>query len=171
MVLMPSCLDDWAATLSLPQILAICISRNGKNDDLEEVTDLDELSIEIAANHFAIQLKRVLISSAKQLQEAKVRMKEQSSVVEQGNDVKFLGLFVGGNMDDFHTPLTDRLGWPNPNFEKGMEDEHSEDLSFEQQGSACLRVSQKEEYNYVVRPEMKSPRRKDLGIFRELTSC
>ena len=155
MVLMPSCLDDWAATLSLPQILAICISRNGKNDDLEEVTDLDELSIEIAANHFAIQLKRVLISSAKQLQEAKVRMKEQSSVVEQGNDVKFLGLFVGGNMDDFHTPLTDHLGWPNPNFEKGMEDEHSEDLSFEV--SAGLRISPKEEYDYVVRPEMKSP--------------
>jgi ankyrin repeat protein len=164
-VLNPSRLDYWASTLSLPEVLAICLSRNDTTDELKEVTELDKDSIKHVVNLFAVQLELVLNRSVKQLQEATRKMSEQQAAFV-GNEDKFVG-FVGGNVDVFYEPLTARLGWPNPQFEKSMENEHREGRTFIEKRSG-VSISPKDEYDYVVRPELDCPQSKPSRIKRQI---
>ena len=168
-VLMPTCplIEDWASTLPLPKILTICLIRNDTtydSNDLKEVTDLDEKSISLVVENFAIQLKGILGSCVKQLQEAKAKMRQQRP--EEGNALKFVGRFAGGTVSDFHKNLTDRVGWPNLSFDKSMEDEHYEGRPFEGKGTFGTNdsICPRDEYDYVVHPTVKSPPSKGSRI-------
>jgi ankyrin repeat protein len=153
-LLKPSHLEFWASTLSLPQILAICLSRNDRSDDLKEVAELNDDSINGVVSLFAKQLSLVLKRSVEQLKEAMRQMSAQLTAFEGGNG-KFVG-FLGGNVDDFYQPLTTRLGWPNPQFESSMENEHRVGLPFKEKRTGNT-ICPGNEYDYVVRPDCKCP--------------
>jgi ankyrin repeat protein len=147
-----SILEEWAATLPLSRILALCIRGQDSADmELHAVSNLTDVSIDAVAEDFAQQLKAVILGAVSKFKYALKTMDELSSDPIDSKHIKFYDMVSvrGNNVSDFHQALTERIGWPNLNFLEGMESEHKRGASFNELGSNDP-IFPQAEYNRVI---------------------
>ena len=140
----PSRIEKWASQLSLPKILAICMSSGLHNEeDIEKILQKKDQDIKCIVGNFAVQIKKVLLASVQ-------------SLIDDVKEGCMDGIkeFQGGKVDDFHQPLTDRIGWPNTDFINSMEQEHRSGKPFK---IGEREISPEKEYDYVTRRDENSP--------------
>ena len=141
-VLKPSPLEEWIARLSLPKILAVCMSDHGSNEELVKCSELTDGEISSIAKNFAGYVDKVLHNA--------IRLLKVSAVTySDSDDNRNIRAFEGGTVNDFHAPLTDRIGWPNMDFVNSIEKEHHAGQCFRFKGRE---ISPNQEYLFVTCP-------------------
>ena len=148
-VLTPSKLEEWATTLYLPRILALCFPVSNLNDDfLGAVSQLKTETIDEMIKVFADKVKSTLIESIGVLLLAIKKMEEEPTPKSSQDNSKFICL--GAKVDDFRKSLIDRMGWPNPKFLDSMRNEHEQSEPFTPEISR-VEIVPSDEYEYVLR--------------------
>jgi ankyrin repeat protein len=149
-----STLQEWAETLPLSSILAACITPSKRSDSSEELNAICELSteaIKAIGKEFAEKVTEILIQAASKFKEdledtqalqANTRLYGSSKFCHEKSQA------VCGEIKDFHRTLTDRVGWPNLDFLKGMTDEHIRGASFYEKYTG-KEIFPKKEFEYV----------------------
>ena len=146
-------LQEWTATLPLSSILAACInpSERSESDELNAICELNEEAISAIGKAFAEKVTKVLIESVSKFKNAlKETHSLQANIRSYGSSklCHEISQAMCGEIRDFHTTLTDRVGWPNLDFLKGMTDEHERGATFYEKDSGKT-ICPKEEFDNV----------------------
>ena len=136
-------LGEWAATLSLPNMLASSISTKINTDRLYDLRCLTPEDLDEIIRHFGNNVKSSLQSTIAALTLAPRR----SELNENGS----LQARIGGSVSHFHKPLTDSLGWPLLDFYEGMEVEHELGLPFQDGQHPDVQILPKHEFQLVIK--------------------
>ncbi len=145
---MESTLHEWAATLPLSSILASCIAQSEHSDfmELSAVCALSTTAITAIGKLYGEMVTKVLIDAVTELKKALKVSRDLQKNIESYRSSKFSHSF--GEIKDFHTTLTDRVGWPNLDFLKGITDEHIRGEPFREKDSDKM-IFPKAEFEYV----------------------
>jgi ankyrin repeat protein len=150
-VLTPSRLEEWISSLHLPRIFALCFPMC----ELEVISQLDPESIESIIGEFAHRIKNTFEESVERYKHAIKSMTSVGGLTTSGTNEssssdtdKFT--CVGGDVNEFHKSLSDRMGWPSSrsNFLNMMRIEHTAELTF--RGNANQIINPKDEFEYVI---------------------
>ena len=165
----PSDAEQWLQMMPLASLLARCLGRM----DLDGLETLQPGELNIGIRVFSQGIKTMLESRLNTLKDQRAKFRCLPS-----DDSKFGGKLEGGNVKDFHNGLADRLGefstivfgacrrrddmvlcagYPHPQIEKGMEDEHCEeslgcDVEFTT-NNYNINTTPKKEYEIVKDPD------------------
>jgi ankyrin repeat protein len=115
----PSTLESWAKTLSLDRLLAysIHVSMNLSSDDvLASLKDVDSEVIDAVIQKYAELVKLDLLRT--------LGRGDNDQILAEISPQANFNIIQGGTVHEFHSSLTERLGWPSLDFYNEMEREH-----------------------------------------------
>eukprot|EP00291_Cryptomonas_curvata_P027813 CAMPEP_0172212760 /NCGR_PEP_ID=MMETSP1050-20130122/37213_1 /TAXON_ID=233186 /ORGANISM="Cryptomonas curvata, Strain CCAP979/52" /LENGTH=288 /DNA_ID=CAMNT_0012893511 /DNA_START=614 /DNA_END=1477 /DNA_ORIENTATION=+ len=131
---LPTQLEKWASMLPLAGMLASSLPIRGSEGDqaLRDFSRLRDEEIETAAEAFKVGLRRLLLEekAAMRLIFDNVDSKASEAAKASAKGVSAVSKFKTfkmstGTVADYHSGLSSRIGAPNPNFSKGIQDEHT----------------------------------------------
>ncbi len=122
----PGKVGEWASNLHLAKLLADCMPLSSGEDALRTISNLPSAEIKLVVECFGLGLTRLLEEEIGKLKHAYEVMDRSSKAVNSGDvATKFEVIKMScGNIEDFLSGLSGRIGDPFLDFEKAMEAEH-----------------------------------------------
>ena len=106
----PCKVEQWAATLPLPQLLAQCLSFKGGDEPLREVSQLSADELRASTDTFCDNLRKILAEALLELK-ACFNETDRKAAADAGNGSKFETFKMSsGHVADFHSGLLGRVG-------------------------------------------------------------
>jgi hypothetical protein len=114
----PTQLEQWAATLQLPGMLAACLSDDADNESgvksLRQLSTLSEERLDAAATAFSESLHQLLVKAQAQLRDM-FAMVDAKAAEDGGSASKFTTFKMStGGVADYFQGLAGRIGLPGP---------------------------------------------------------